>query len=1141
MNPFLRKSLGVAILLSVALAPQLSADALQPRKDDELARGFLSPQHAARPHVYWLWPNGYVHGPSASEELRAMKQAGFGGLLLFEMGMRGRSDRKLPAGPAFLSPEWVKQLRASTQEAKALGLTVDMSVISSWDLGGPWVEPHHASMGLYTAELTLAGGGKTDVVLPFPAAELKAPKAADGKPAFWRDVAVLAVRNPVRMPGHDFVIQLDPEGEHEVRELVLNNGVPDASAELAATMTPVRTFRVEVSTQGTRDADFRQVLEGKLPATSGAVRYSVPAGTKARYVRLTLVDGHDPSRPRWSLGEFAVIDAGGVNVAGARVVHPLRNGSRFLRAPVPLSYNEWKPENLVDGETSGPGGVFVTAGLPPFKLLDQADVVDVTRFTDKEGRLVWDAPPGRWSVLRYVCMITGERLKVPSPASDGLATDHLNPAATRLHMNHVVTQLQAGFGDLRTSGLNNLYLASYEVVGRVWSPGFADEFNKRRGYSLVPYLPAIFGALVGDEETTERFLFDYQKTLGEVVVDAYYLTAREVAHAAGLTIKSEAGGPGPPIHTPPMDALLANGAVDSVQGEFWPHWEGIDSIWVVKETAAAAHIYGKPIVHMEAFTSFHHWADGPSYLKTSADRAFCEGSNHFVWHTWTHQPPGMGLPGVAYHAGTHINRNLLWWPKAGLFVDYIARASSLLQRGRFVADVLYYYGDGGANFVGPRRNPPTLGPGYDYDVTNADVILNRLEVRDGRLTLPDGMSYALLVLPDREDIHPAVLARIEALVRAGATVVGRKPVRATGLEGFPASDDRVREIAGRLWSGLEGQATGRRSHGGGQVFAGVTEREVLAGLGIKPDFVGPASVDFTHRRDGAQEIYFLRNKTNEPVAANVAFRSAGLRPELWNPAAGTMEYAAVFRQTAAGVELPVNLPPDGSVFVIFREASPGDDIVAVSDGATIRNKNGTPVLQTERNGNYEIARSGGRIARVQVEDLPAPLALDEGWSLDFSSPVGNPPGVKLPRVGAWTTLPGAEYRYFSGTGTYKKMFSLPAGWRGPGQRVELDLGELWTMGEVWINGVSLGTLWTAPYRLDCTALLREGENELTVKVTNTWHNRLVGDACGDEAARVTSTNIGESQGKPWKELEPAESGLIGPVRLVPVADRVIPQ
>ncbi len=1093
---------------ALAAALIVSAFAAEPAPTPSLEQGFRALPPAARPHTYWLWLNGYVHLPTAADELKAMKEAGLGGVLLFEMGARGDPATIPPAGPAFLSAEWVKNLRATTEQAKALGLQVDMSVISSWDMGGPWIEPKHASMGLYTTETTATAtaGTPLELALPFPTPERAAPLAADGRPAFWTDVAVLALRAPRRLPAHEFVLRLDPNDIHEIPVIALDQGTPNAPAELAATMTPVREFSVAVSETGAREPDFTEVLRGTLAAAAGAQRFTLPAGTKARYVRLRLLSGHDESRPRWTLGEFEVFNAAGRNLAAAHAVNQARDGALMVRSPVPLTYTGWSAVKIQDANRVGAAGVFSSGGRPSFDVSDVSEIVDVTAHVDRASRLRWDAPPGSWTILRYVCMVTGEKLKVPSPASDGYASDHLSTEATRIHMDNVIARLRAGLGeDLSKSGVKNLYLASYEVVGRVWSPVFAGEFKRRRGYDLTPYLPAIFGARIGDEQMTERFLFDYRKTLGEVVVDAYYRTAREVAHAAGLTIKSEAGGPGPPIHTPPIDALLANGAVDSVQGEFWPFWPDNDALNVIKEPASAAHLYGKSIVHLEAFTSFHHWAEGPQDLKPSADRVFTDGGNHFVWHTWTHQPPDAGLPGLVYGAGTHLSRSVTWWPKGKPFLDYLARGSFLLQRGLFVADVLYYYGDGGANFVGARKNPSTLGPGYDYDVTNADVLINRFTVRDGRLTLPEGTSYAVLVLPDRDDIHPPVLAKIESLVAAGATVLGRKPTRASGLEGFPASDARVREIADRLWGDLDGKTRTDRTHGRGRVFSGVPERQVLATLGVAPDFTAPATLDFTHRRDGADEIYFVRNKTAAVVTEAATFRAgAGDRtPELFDPVSGQISRAPAFRRTAAGVEVPLTFAPHGAMFVIFRARSTAAPLATTSETAP---------------------------------RLPAPLAHDRDRTLDITAPVGTAPArVTLSQVGPWTAANPTEpaLATFAGTGTYRKTFTLPAGWRASGRRIDLDLGRLWTIGEVYLNGKSLGVLWTPPFRVDCTAALRDGENELAVEVINTWHNRLIGDARLPAAERRTRTNIIVSQRKPWKDHEPIASGLFGPVRLVP--------
>ena len=1105
---------------------------------DELERGFRNPPRDARPHAYWLWLNGYLDEATARAELQAMKSAGIGGVLVFDMGARGDRSVQPPAGPAFLSPRWLTQFKESLDQAKRLALQVDLSVVSSWDLGGPWVEPKFASMGLYSTETTLSGGKALEVTLPFPAVPDGAPKSADGRPIYWQDIAVLGIHNAHRQPGHQFVFKLDPQGEHLLREIILDNGSLHPPDILAPSMTPTRDFSVAVSGTGYREKDFSEVVRGTLRATAGPQRFSLPAGTRARYVQLRLLSGHDPSRPRWTLGEFEVFDSNGTNLVAARAADRRRTGASLLRGSPALGYDsEWNLENLHDGETDGAAGVFASAGLPPLALDSLDDVTDITVLVDRQSRLRWNAPPGSWTILRYVCLNTGERLKVPSPASDGWATDHLNPEATQAHMDYVIARLRESLGDLAGSGLSNLYLASYEVRGPIWSPGFADEFERHRGYSMIRWLPALFGGQVTNDELTGRFLFDYRKTLGEVLIDAYYRVAREAAHAAGLTIKSEAGGPGPPVHNVPVDALLANSAVDEIQGEFWPYEPDADAMWVVKETAAAGHIYDRPRVHMEAFTSFEEWREGPQDLKPSADRVFCEGGNHMVWHTWSHGPPEAGKPGWAYLAGTHINRNVTWWPKVRPFLDYLARSSYLLQQGQFVADVLYYYGDGGYRFVGPRRNEPALGPGYDYDVANSDVILNRLSVRNGRLMLPDGTSYAVLVLPSGEDAHPDVLEKIEQLVAAGATVIGPRPIRAVGLEGYPGSDRRVREIASRLWGEIDGTAVQERRYGEGRIIQGIPLRDVLSGMGIPPDFTAPDALDYIHRKVGAADIYFVRNRSSDSVHADVSFRVRQLQPEFWNPVNGEIAPATAYRAVGSRVEVPVTLAPFGSVFVVFRRPATPDAISWVSNGAEVVVRDGKTVLQAEQDGEYEVVTAGGKRKAIRIAGIAPRVTLDGEWVVEFQQGLGAPERIRIAALKSWTQHPAPAVRFFSGTARYRKAFSIPDGWRRTHQRVRLDLGRLWTIGEAWLNGKSLGILWTAPFRVDCTEALRDGSNELVVEVTNTWYNRLIGDSRLPPEKRITRTNVQTSGGRPWADLEPVESGLMGPVQLIPLGEQ----
>jgi hypothetical protein len=547
----------------------------------------------------------------------------------------------------------------------------------------------------------------------------------------------------------------------------------------------------------------------------------------------------------------------------------------------------------------------------------------------------------------------------------------------------------------------------------------------------------------------------------------------------------------------PVDALLAQGAVDSVRGEFWPDRMENSAIWVVKETASAAHIYRKPRVHMEAFTTSDHWMEGPADLKLSADRAFAEGMNHVVWHTSAHLPPQGGKPGSVYYAGTHLNVNLPWWPMAHGFLRYLARASFLLQQGAPVSDFLYYYGDQGYNFVLPKNTAGWLPQGHDYDVTNADVLINRLEVRNGKLNLHGDTQYELLALPDREDIDIAVLRKIEKLVAEGAVVIGRRPVRASGFR--PQLDAEVQAIATRLWAECNGQLTK------GRVACGLAPAEAIRQLRVAPDFqfheeTGAADLDFVHRTTADAEIYFVHNRKRQAASVVAEFRVKGRQPELWDADSGSRQPVEQFEFSGTGTRFRLKLDGEGSIFVIFRKAA------ATAPGLEQGNPSVPPVMSVPVAGPWRVSFAGG---------------------------LAPPEPVNLKELRSWTDSANLQERYFSGAGEYESQAEIPGDWIREKRRLFLDLGDLWAVADVTINGKPLGVVWKRPFRIDITSAAKAGMNRIQVRVANNWVNRLVGDA-QPGAQRVTRTNVlttGANTGRAWRDVPLRASGLLGPVRI----------
>jgi len=1136
-------------LISMSLILTFSL-CIQNQSQADLADSFQNPPSCARPAVYWVWVNGLSDRQQMTYELEQYKAKGVRRVYIFDVGARDL-QKIVPAGPAFMGPESVKAIGHAVREATRLGLEVGLVTSSSWNCGGPWIEPEYASMGLYHHTQTVEGPLKFSEILPFPTLPKRTPKGPDGLPLYYKDVAVLATPEAQRLAGHEFIFELAPPGIHRIDRAVLTNTPSGDEEQYGPMHLFTKDFAVLASTTNTDPEAFREITRTTLKPNAEAQTFRFEP-VQARYVKLIILSGYNTKDDKIQLGEFEVYSTQGTNVVGAYHADGSKTAANLLHYSSALGQErEWTAANIHDGKTSGAEGSWCSAGAPRPVIENIHSIVNVTGYLDKQGRLTWDVPPGKWTIMRFVCANTGAKLVLPSPKSGGLAMDHFNAEATRMHFNYLIDLLEQELGNLEETALKHTYVCSYELSGSTWTPDLLQQFETRRGYDMTPYLPVLLGSVVCDHETTERFRYDFRKTLGDLLVDAFYKPAREISNENGLLLCAEAGGPGPPLHQVPVDALKALGALDIPRGEFWKE----HNVWVVKETACAAHIYGKKIVDMEAFTSWRHWQDGPFDLKPIADRAMCGGTNHFTFHTSAHNPPDAGLPGWVYHAGTHINPSLAWWPKAGAFIDYLSRCSYLLQEGLFVADVCYYYGDQGFNFVPPKHVDPSLGYGYDYDVTNAEVILTRMSVENGRLVLPDGMSYAILVLPEREDMDLAVLKKIEKLVKAGATVVGRKPTKANGLTGYPQRDEKVKTLAGTLWGPCDGQTVTEHRYGEGTIICNRSLREILQSRGTGPDFGfnsangEKADIDYIHRRTPEADIYFVSNRTMQWQDVECTFRVFDKIPEMWDPVSGKMHPLGVYRSVEGGTQVPLRLSPAGSVFVVFRKDAPRNHLVSVtrdsrpiipnSDIEILPGPSANLELRVFRRGSYVFKTARGKQKKAEVKIVPASHEITGSWDVRFPEGWGAPTAKTFPELISWTEASDEGVKYFSGIATYHKEFTLSARQLRSNKAVYLDLGRVRFVADVYLNGKHLGILWKPPFRVEITDAAEVGGNELVIEVANTWSNRLVGDANSPEGQRYCRTNMTNSLTweKPWKETPLLESGLLGPVQLVTAKKR----
>ncbi len=563
--------------------------------------------------------------------------------------------------------------------------------------------------------------------------------------------------------------------------------------------------------------------------------------------------------------------------------------------------------------------------LPAEMVIDQARIADLTSRMDKDSRLAWDVPAGKWTVLRIGHTCTGA-MNSPSPASGkGLECDKLSKEGIEAQFAGMMGPLVGDVGGAAGKTLVATHIDSWENGSQNWTARMREEFQKRRGYDPLPFLPTLSGRVVEGMEVSERFLWDLRQTVSDLVVENYAGQMEKLAQAHGLRLSIEAYGG-------PCDSTTYGGRADEPMCEFWMGGGAFDT---VKGMASSAHTYGRRILGAESFTAGNHerWLDHPASIKTLGDRAFCDGVNRFVFHRYAMQPWLNYKPGMTMGPwGLHYERTQTWWEESRPWHEYLARCQFMLRQGLFVADLLYLLPEGS-----PHGFPGHPRVGYDYDNASAEVVLTRLTVKDGRLVLPDGMSYRVLVIPAVSTMTPPLLRKIRDLVREGATVIGSRPTRSPSLTDYPKCDEEVKRLADELWGDCDGKAVTEHRFGQGRVVCGVAPERLLAQAGVRPDFSIPARLHYIHRAAGDTDIYFVANPQASDATAACTFRVGGKCPELWRPESGRIERAAVFAEHDGVTTVVLHLGPAESVFVVFRKgAEPLDPIVAVArDGKGI--------------------------------------------------------------------------------------------------------------------------------------------------------------------------------------------------------------
>ena len=1113
------------LLGAVALAAAVGWGIYLQTGGSALEAEFRNPPGSAAPRVWWHWMSGNITKDGIKADLEWMKRTGIGGFQNFDAGLN--TPQIVEKRLVFMTPEWKDAFRYATTLADELGLEMAIAGSPGWsESGGPWVTPAQAMKKYVWSETRVEGGRPFSGSLPKPPSATGAyqNQAGGGRgfggggaqgqapPEFYADAAVVAYRAPesdvamsalrpkVTSSGGTFDLAALTDGDLS-KPTLLPAARAGERAWIRFEFSQAQTIRgltfVAGGGGGGRGggATSNQQLEASDDGRQFRVVTPIPAGARtiafdpvtARIFRISILTPQ-PQQGRAGTGGFGGFGGGQgggraqalAAPAGTQIAELILHGAVVNRFQEKAAFSA--ATNIY---------AMATPPVPAADAVRKDDVVDLTSNTRADGTLDWTPPAGRWVVLRFGYSLTGHQNSPASPEATGLEVDKLNKAHVKAYFDNYLDQYKDATGGLMGErGLQYMITDSWEAGVANWTDDMIPEFAKRRGYDMRPWLPALAGRIVESAEATDRFLWDFRRTLGDMVAEYHYDQLTDILSARGMARYTESHESGRAFIGDGME-VKAKAAVP--MSAMWTAQPGRTSERYdadVRESASVAHIYGQNIAAAESLTAGSGaWSFSPETLKPTADRLMSMGLNRFVIHTSVHQPSNDKIPGLGLGPfGQWFTRHETWAEQAKVWIAYLARSSYLLQQGTFAADIAYYYGEDSNVTALFSGNPPPIPAGYNFDYVNSDVVKNRLTVApSGLLTTTTGMAYRVLALdPNSRHMPLAVLRKIRDMVSAGAVVVGPKPIESPSL-----SDDAAefKTIADELWGGTTGK---------GKVLTG-SIADALQSLQVAADveYTKPQAdteLAFVHRKLTDGDLYWVSHRNDRAEDVEATFRVEGKAPELWHADTGEIEPAS-YRIANGRTIVPLHLEPNEAVFVVFRRATSGSS----------------------------------RTLPARTETALG--ALEGAWDVSFQPDRGAPERITLAALSPWNEHPDSGVKYFSGTGTYTKTVEAPPDWFQRGTELWLDLGDVKNIAEVSVNGTPLGIVWKRPFRVNVTRGLKPGANTLEIKVTNLWVNRLIGDQ--QEGVTKKYTYTAQQFYRADSPLLP--SGLLGPARVLRIA------
>ena len=1035
-------------------------------------QSFVNPNRVHYPETWFHYIGGNVSHEGITADLEAIASAGISGVQLFH-GQFGGQWPATTEDIQCMSENWDSAVRHTAEECKRLGLRFTMQNCPGWAMsGGPWIKPENAMRTIVYS--------RTDVTGKDIQAELPVPQPNKEDWRDYRDITVLAFPTPEGDSGKPLELK-EVKGNAKYAWKDLMTGKKNNINFLPVKETDEPNW---VEVKFTHPATLRSI---ELPSVQGmnhAMSFEPNVHVDAYAI---LADGSkkqivDADMPQASWQDHHPITLACPEVPdaiGCRL--EFRNAYHMNLTPIKLwsaaHKNSWQSEAAWDLRSYERSADDIMQN--PNAYLASEDIIDITQYMTSDGKLAWNAPKEEaWTILRIGHVNEGRKNAPAPPAGTGWECDKLSTEGPEAHFAGYIGRLTDGA--LQGGMLNGMLLDSWECYSQTWTLKMEQEFNERKGYALRSWIPAIFGYVIDNPETTSRFLRDWRSVIGDLFANKFYRRMAELGHEQGLTVVYETAGG----DVFPADIMEYFKHADFPMCEFWhPYttgYVGSLNFKPIKPTTSAARLYGKPRVAAESFTSFDlHWNEHFEFLKDYADYHFIEGVTHNVFHTYTHNPQINFLPpgtSMGSKIGTPFLRGQTWWPYMKEFTTYLARCSYLLERGQSVSDVLWYLGDEISHK--PDQEYPFPAE-YKYDYCNPDVLLNRLSVKDGMVVTPEGLSYKFIWIPENKRMLPETLERIQTLLEEGATIVANAPKSLATLAGGEEAQARFDKAVKALWgNAIDGNIT---NIGKGRLLTNVSIEKAIELIGIKQDVQG--DVRWLHRKVKGADWYFITPEKQQSFQGKVKFLAQG-GAEMWNPITGEITPIHAERDGEyATIEL--DLPKAGSCFIVF-------------------------------NHNKEQKN----VEKIQLANTQS---IDNKWTLQFPEGWGAPAELEMESLAPWCALPMSdEGKAFSGSATYTTTFN----WSGENKQVTLDLGKVSMIAEVFLNDQKVRTLWCTPYEADITEFVKEGENKLQVKVTSTWFNRLSYDASLPEAERKTWTISGPSADAQLKEY-----GLLGPVNL----------